>query len=58
MVNRKRIRYYDWKNRMYCSFMIAFMRSLEPRLYKKDEIILRDLEEVEEIQFVLKGEVS
>jgi hypothetical protein len=43
---------------MYCSFMIAFMRSLEPRLYKKDEIILRDLEEVEEIQFVLKGEVS
>ena len=37
--------------------MIAFMRSLEPRMYKKDEIILRDLEEVEEISFVLKGEV-
>ena len=37
--------------------MIAFMRSLEPRRYKKDEIILRDLEETEEIIFVLKGEV-
>jgi hypothetical protein len=37
--------------------MIAFMRSLEPRRYKKDEVIMRDLEEVEEIIFVLKGEV-
>ena len=37
--------------------MIAFMRSLEPRKYKKDEVIMRDLEEVEEIIFVLKGEV-
>ena len=37
--------------------MIAFMRSLEPRKYHKDEIIMRDLEEVEEIIFVLKGEV-
>jgi CRP-like cAMP-binding protein len=38
--------------------MIAFMRALEPRRYKKDEIILRDLEETEEIIFVLKGEVK
>ena len=37
--------------------MIAFMRALEPRRYKKDEVIMRDLEEVEEIIFVLKGEV-
>ena len=37
--------------------MIAFMRSLEPRRYKKDEVVMRDLEEVEEIIFVLKGEV-
>jgi hypothetical protein len=29
--------------------MIAFMRGLEPRKYKKDDTILRDLEEVEEI---------
>jgi hypothetical protein len=29
--------------------MIAFMRGLETRKYKKDETILRDLEEVEEI---------
>ena len=37
--------------------MIAFMRLLEPRRYKKGEVIMRDLEEVEEIIFVLKGEV-
>lgn len=54
---KQRIKYYNWDNRKYCSFMIGFMRSLEPRRYKNDEIILRDLEEVEEIQFVLKGEV-
>jgi hypothetical protein len=54
---KQRIKYYGWDNRKYCSFMIGFMRSLEPRRYKNDEIILRDLEEVEEIQFVLKGEV-
>jgi hypothetical protein len=38
--------------------MIAFMTCLEPRSYKKDEIIMRDLEEVEEILFVLKGDVT
>ena len=51
-------KYYTWNDRVYCSFMIAFMRALEPRRYKKDEIILRDLEETEEIIFVLKGEVK
>jgi signal-transduction protein with cAMP-binding, CBS, and nucleotidyltransferase domain len=29
--------------------MIRFMQNLEPRLYCSGEIILRDLEEVEEI---------
>jgi hypothetical protein len=38
--------------------MINFLKALEPRFYRRDEIILRDLEEVEEIVFVLKGDVS
>jgi hypothetical protein len=37
--------------------MINFLKALEPRFYKREEIILRDLEEVEEIVFVLKGDV-
>jgi len=38
--------------------MINFLKALEPRFYKREEIILRDLEEVEEIVFVLKGDVN
>ena len=38
--------------------MIALLRALEPRKFKKDEIILRDQDEVEEIIFITKGEVS
>lgn len=38
--------------------MIRFLSVLEPRQYQKDEIILRDLEEVEEILFVIKGEYA
>jgi hypothetical protein len=36
--------------------MMRFLSCLEPRQFQKDEIILRDLEEVEEILFVIKGE--
>jgi signal-transduction protein with cAMP-binding, CBS, and nucleotidyltransferase domain len=34
------------------------MRGLEPRQYQKNDIILKDRDEVEEILFVLKGDVS
>jgi hypothetical protein len=37
--------------------MIAFMRKLEPRQIFKDEIILKDADEVEEMLFIMKGEV-
>ena len=38
--------------------MMAIMQSLEPRFFKKDDLIYHDLEEVNEIMFVLKGDVS
>lgn len=38
--------------------MIALLRKLEPRIFHKDDIILRDLEECEEIIFVTKGEYA
>lgn len=37
--------------------MIKILQRLEPRLYEKDDIILKDQDEVEEIIFVQKGEV-
>lgn len=58
LVSKKISKYYNWHDRAYSSFMIAMMRSMEPRKFKQNEIILRDLEEVDEIYFVLKGDVS
>ena len=38
--------------------MIALLKGLEPRRYDKEDMILRDLDEVEEITFITKGDVS
>lgn len=54
----ERIRAYNWKDGIYSSFMIKFLKKLEPRFYRSGEIILKDMEEVEEIQFVIKGEFT
>lgn len=54
----KASKYIDWSDRKYSSFMISIMRGLEPRQYQKNDIILKDRDEVEEILFVLKGDVS
>ena len=53
----ERRKFYTWKDNTYCSFMIKILQRLEPRLYEKDDIILKDQDEVEEIIFVQKGEV-
>lgn len=54
----KKLKFLTWEDRTYSSFMIKFMQNLEPRQYYAGEVILRDMEEVEEIQFVIKGEFS
>lgn len=51
-------KYYSWEDNSWSSFMMAVMRNLEPRLYQKDELICHDMEEVDEILFVLTGTVS
>ena len=38
--------------------MMSIMRVLEPRRFFPEEIILRDLDEVEEMLFILKGDVT
>jgi hypothetical protein len=57
-LNNMPIKSFTWKDRRYVSFMIHFLRALEPRQYQPGDIILRDLEEVEEITFVTHGDVS
>lgn len=38
--------------------MIKLLQNLEPRQFHKGEVILRDLEEVNEIMFIMKGEFA
>ena len=55
---KKKAKIYTWSNRKYASFMISILRALEPRRYFADEMISRDHDEVDEMLFILKGEVS
>ena len=58
MKPQSKSKYYSWEDNSWGSFMMAVMRNLEPRLYQKDELICHDMEEVDEILFVLTGTVS
>lgn len=51
-------KFFGWRDKRYCSFMINLLRLLEPRQFQAEEIIYRDLEEVDEILFVTKGEYT
>ena len=58
LVNKKGTKYYTWQDSQWSSFMIHFIKNLEPRRFQQGEIIYRDLEETEEIYFVTSGDVS
>lgn len=53
---RKRSKNYSWNDSQYSSFMVAIMQSLEPRKFHKNDLILLDLDEVDEVLFVCSGE--
>ena len=38
--------------------MMCLMQAMEPRRYVKGELICKDLEEVDELIFVVKGEYA
>lgn len=44
---------YKWEDTNFAQFMIALMKTLEPRRYQHGEVIHGELEEVLEIQFVV-----
>ena len=48
-------RYYGWKDRDWSKFIMSVLKKLEPRQYQPDEMIYRDMEEVEVIIFVQSG---
>lgn len=51
-------KFYTWSDRHWSGFMVSIMSRLEPRKFLKGEIIFKDMEEVDDIIFVLHGEVS
>lgn len=53
---RKRSKNYSWNDSQYSSFMVAVMQSLEPRKFHKNDLILLDLDEVDEVLFICSGE--
>lgn len=52
---RLRSKYYSWDDSQWSSYMMDIMRNLEPRHFTVGETIYDDMEEVEEIIFVVSG---
>ena len=50
-----RSKYYNWEDSQWSQFMMDIMQNLEPRHFTADETIYADMEEVEEIIFVING---
>ena len=50
-------KYFNWTDSSWSSFMLRFMQCLEPRFFDDKEIIHCDMEEVNEIIFIEKGNV-
>ena len=50
--------FYSYEDEDYCQFMIRFMQFVEIRKFKEKEIIHYELEECNEILFVLSGKYN
>ena len=50
--------FYTWDNSNYREFMNLILRSLEPYHMKRDQILFRELQEIETVIFVTKGNVD
>ena len=51
----QRYPFYSYRDAEYSNFILALMQTLEPRFFKKQEIIFNELDEVGELYFVLEG---
>ena len=53
-----RFPYYTLEDEDYCQFIIRFMEFVEIRKFKEKEIIHYELEECDEILFVMSGKYN
>lgn len=44
--------FYEYKDNMYCEFMLKLMNMLEIRFYKKNALIAAEMDECMELLFV------
>jgi hypothetical protein len=49
--------YYTWVDQPYREFMLMVLKSLEPRFEKKSTVLKDELDEADEVLFVVKGSV-
>ena len=47
--------FYNWDNPSYRNFMFDLLKCLEPRSQEKDQVVFRELDEVNEVIFFTKG---
>lgn len=50
-----RSKYYSWDDSQWSSYMMIMMQNLEPRQFAAGDTIYDDMEDVEEIIFVVSG---
>lgn len=49
--------FYTWKDDVFSNFMMKLLSLLEPKFVHKYTIVLNELEEVNELYFVVEGDV-
>ena len=54
----KNQKFYTWEDTEYRDFMMQILTQLEPRLEKAQSILIEELDEVNEIFYVIKGQVD
>ncbi|CDW76967.1 cation channel family protein [Stylonychia lemnae] len=52
----QKLKFYNWNDTQYAQFMMNIMQNLEPRKYQRNDLILYDLEEVDEVIYVCSGQ--
>ena len=50
--------FYTWESELYREFMLSVLGLLEPRYEKSGNVIYKQVEEVEEMFFVMSGSIN
>lgn len=51
------VKYFDWADKQYSSFMISFLQALEPRFFEPGEYIFEEGDQVDEHIFVISRDL-